>query len=76
MQASCTFLKGLKFPGDVLIDISVSDPGRSSIMVWYVFRASYAPETVFAEAWCKSLWIDTVKEKSIPLPAPVRRLFE
>ncbi len=76
VQASCSFMKALKYPGDVLIDLSVGEPGRASIMIWCAFRASYAPDTVFAEATCKAVWIDKVKEKSIPLPEPLRKLFE
>ncbi|HXC41281.1 MAG TPA: thioesterase family protein [Burkholderiales bacterium] len=75
VTANCTFIKGLKFPGDALVDVSIGEPGRSSLMIWYTFRASYAPDTVFAEGVTKALWIDIVKEKSIPLPGPVRALF-
>ena len=76
VTAACTFIKALKFPGDAIIDVSIGEPGRSSIMIWYRIRASYAPDTVFAEGSSKALWIDTRKEKSIPLPAAVRALFE
>jgi acyl-CoA thioester hydrolase len=75
VTASCSFIKALKFPGDALVDVSIGEPGRSSLLVWYTFRASYAPDTVFAEGVTKVLWIDVVKEKSIPLPGPVRALF-
>ena len=76
VTAQCSFSKAMKFPGDALVDVAISDPGRSSIMIWYRIRASYAPEVVCAEGSTKALWIDIAKEKSIPLPGPVRALFE
>ena len=75
VTATCSFIKALKFPGNALVDVSIGEPGRSSLTIWYTFRASYAPDTVFAEGITKALWIDIVKEKSIPLPGPVRALF-
>ena len=75
VTASCSFSKALKFPGDAIIDVYISEPGRSSIVISYVFRASYAPETVFAEGSTKAVWINNKEEKSIPLPEVVRALF-
>ena len=76
VNASCSFRKAFKYPGDVVATLFVSDPGRSSLMTWYEFRASYDLETVFAEGSAKAVWIDIQKEKSVPLPMVVRALFE
>lgn len=76
VTAACSFIKALKFPGDAVIDVFISEPGRSSLLISYVFRASYAPDTVFAEGSSKAVWINNKAEKSIPLPAVVRALFE
>ena len=76
VTASCSFIKALKFPGDAIIDVFISEPGRSSLLISYVFRASYAPDTVFAEGTSKAVWINTAQEKSIPLPEVVRQCFE
>ena len=72
VNASCTFLKPLKYPGTVEVRLFLAEPGRSSVLTLYEMRPSYAPDILYAEGSAKALWIDMDREKSIPLPEGVR----
>jgi acyl-CoA thioester hydrolase len=74
VNASCTFLKALRFPGEVEVRLYLDEPGRASVMTIYELRPSYDPEALYAEGRAKALWINMDEEKSIPLPARVREL--
>ena len=75
INASCTFFKALRYPGDVDVSLYLDEPGRTSVMTRYELRPSYAPDTLYAEGAAKALWIDMDREKSIPLPAVVKALM-
>jgi len=74
VNAGCTFLKPLRYPGDVEVRLFLAEPGRSSVMTLYELRHSGAPDTLCAEGSARAVWIDMEREKSIPLPDAIRRL--
>lgn len=75
VNAHCSFLKPLTYPGDVEVKVYVGEPGRASIMTYYELRPSYDPRTLYAEGSAKGCWIDTGRGKSIPLPERVRGIM-
>ncbi len=75
INASCTFFKALRYPGDVEVRLYVDEPGRSSVMTIYELRPVHDIDTVYAEGSAKAVWIDMQLEKSIPLPSVVRALL-
>jgi acyl-CoA thioester hydrolase len=73
IDAHCTFLEPLVYPGDVEVKMFVGELGRSSFGSHYemVMNAKR-----YAEGAAKMVWIDRASGKSIPLPAKARALLE
>ena len=76
INSFCTFRRALVYPATIEVRVFVDEPGRSSIMTIYELRPSYDPEVIHADGYAKACWIDMTLQKSIPLPAPLRALFE
>ena len=76
INASCTFLKQLVYPGSVEIRTHVGQAGRTSFETWIEMRPSYDPQTVYAQGSAKVVWVDYVKGKSAPLPEKLRSVIE
>ncbi len=74
VNASCSFLKPLVYPGDVEVRMYIGEVGRASMMTWYELRPSYDPAVVYAQGEAKTCFIDTALGRSIPLPALLRAL--
>lgn len=78
VSAQCSFLKQLKYPGDIEVTTFVSPPGRSSFEVTHEIRL-VAPDgqagDLVAEGGAKVVWINFAAEKSVPLPENIRGLL-
>ncbi len=70
----CTFIRQLKYPGDVLAKHYVSDPGRTSFMAWVTLERVDEPGVLYATGGAKTVWMDYRTGKSVGLPEGVRRL--
>ncbi|KAF3998136.1 acyl-CoA thioesterase [Glaciimonas immobilis] len=75
VNAQCSFLRQLKYPGDVEVSCYMGVIGRSSFEMTYEIRRVDVPEVIFAEGSAKLVWIDFKMEKSVPLPDHVRALL-
>ena len=78
VTAHCSFLRQLKYPGEIETRTFVSPPGRSSFEVTHEIRmvdADGNAEVVHAEGGGKVVWIDFAAEKSVPLPQGVREML-
>ena len=75
VNASCTFIKQLVYPGKVEIKTYVGELGRSSLQTYLELRPSYDAERIYAEGAAKVVWVDYEKEKSVPLPDSIRKLI-
>ena len=65
VNASCTFLRPLVYPGEVEVRMYLSDPGRTSLGSHYeIFKDG----TKYADGAAKLVWIDLATGRSIPLP--------
>ncbi len=73
VNASCTFLEPLVYPGDVEVRVYLGDLGRSSIGSYYDLLMGGRK---YAEGAAKIVWIDLATGRSAPLPelvtAPLR----
>ena len=73
INASCTFLEPLLYPGDVEVRMFLGDPGRSSVGSYYEIAKS---GKMHAEGAAKIVWIDLATGRPTPLPdriaAPLR----
>lgn len=72
INAHCTFLKQLRYPGDIEITTHVGDFGRSSFQTLHQIRRVDSPEVLAAEGGSKVVWVDQRVEKSSPLPPEMR----
>ena len=71
--SACSFRAPLKYPGTVTAEIYLGRMGRSSVRTHYLLIDN-ATGKVAAEGFGVSVWVDSVSNKSIELPAPIRAL--
>ncbi len=75
INASCTFLVPLNYPGTVEVRTSIGAIGRSSVET-YVELLMEGSEQVCAHGASKVVWMDTQTGKSVPIPDFVRAALE
>ena len=68
VNAFCNFYKQLEYPGDVLVKMYVSDPGRSSFESWATLERTDMPGVIHAEGGATTVWVDFPAQKSVPMP--------
>jgi acyl-CoA thioester hydrolase len=69
VNASCTFLVPLVYPGEVEVRMYLGEPGRSSVATHYELDKGGKRA---AEGAAKMVWIDLASGRSVPLPDAVR----
>ncbi|MDD5297907.1 MAG: thioesterase family protein [Rhodocyclaceae bacterium] len=75
VNASCTFLIPMSYPGTVELKTYVGHIGRSSFATYYEMRIE-GDERLFADGAAKVVWMSPRTGKSVPLPDILRRLLE
>jgi acyl-CoA thioester hydrolase len=78
VNAHCSFIKQLKYPGEIEVSTFVGPPGRSSFEVSHEIRlvdASGMAGELHAEGGAKTVWVNFPAEKSAPLPDVIRALL-
>jgi acyl-CoA thioester hydrolase len=75
VNASCTFLVPLTYPGQVEVRMFVGHPGRSSLPTHYELRP-LGEDKLYAHGDAKMVWIAPASGRSIPLPDNMRALAE
>lgn len=77
VNASCTFVAPLVYPGELEVRMFLGEPGRSSVGSFYEI---WCGSRKYAEGAAKIVWIDLASGRSVPLPdritAPLRALEE
>ncbi|UCE31623.1 MAG: acyl-CoA thioesterase [Burkholderiales bacterium] len=73
INASCTFLRQLEYPGTVLVHHFVGELGRSSFQTFVELRRTDEPDTLYAEGAARCVWVDFQRRKSVPMPEHVRQ---
>ena len=73
VNASCTFLRQLEYPGTVLVRQYVGAIGRSSVQTFVDMLRTDEPGTMYAQGAAKVVWVDYSKRKSAPLPEQARQ---
>jgi len=71
VNASCTFIEPLEYPGTVEVRMFVGKPGRSSVESHYEL---WKEGRKYAEGAAKIVWIDLKTQRSAPLPERLRSL--
>ena len=72
VNAGCTFLRQLRYPGTVDVHIFVGAIGRSSMQTAYRMERSDEPGAVYAEGAATVVWTSFADEKSMALPPHIR----
>ena len=78
VNAHCSFIKQLKYPGEIEVSTLVGPPGRSSFEMTHQIRLvdpNGEAGALHAEGGAKVVWVDILAEKSIPLPDGIRDLL-
>lgn len=76
INARCTFLRQLKYPGEVEVRTYVAAPGRSSFETIVEICRADQPDVLVAEGAAKVVWVNYAEEKSVPLPQALRAMLE
>jgi acyl-CoA thioester hydrolase len=75
VNASCTFLLPLVYPGEVEVRMLLGDPGRTSVGSYYEL---WMNGRKYADGAAKIVWLDPANGRPAPLPeavaAPLRAL--
>jgi acyl-CoA thioester hydrolase len=71
VNASCTFLSPLVYPGDVEVRMYLGEPGRTSIGSYYDLTMDGRK---YAEGAAKMVWIDLASGRSVPVPDGIAAL--
>ena len=76
VNAFCNFYKQLEYPGDVLMKMYVSDPGRTTFESWGTMERADSPGTIYAAGGATTIWVDFPKQKAVELPEHIRQLVQ
>jgi acyl-CoA thioester hydrolase len=76
VNAFCNFHKQLEYPGDIVVKMYVSEPGRSSFESWATIERVDDPGVVYASGGATTVWVDFPKQKSAPMPDWFRKHLE
>ena len=71
INASCTFLVPLNYPGVVEVRMFCGRPGRSSVPTYYEIGLQ-GDDTLYATGDSKIVWMDVATGKSVPIPDELR----
>ncbi|MBZ2209429.1 acyl-CoA thioesterase [Massilia soli] len=78
VNAHCTFIKQLKYPGEIEVTTLVGPAGRSSFETYYEIRLvgdDGQAGVLHSEGGAKVVWVNFPAEKSAPLPDGLRQLL-
>lgn len=74
VNAHMSFLKQLRYPGDIDCRMLLGALGRSSVDSRFELRRADLPDVLVAEGGAKLVWVNYREERSVPLPDAVRVL--
>ena len=75
INAFCSFIRQLEYPGDVLARHYVGEIGRSTIDTFATLERTDAPGVVHATGGATVVWTDFKLQKSMPVPDRIRALL-
>lgn len=76
VNAFCSFIRQLEYPGEILARHFVANPGRSSFDTFITLERCDQPGVICAEGGATTVWTDFKAQKSVPLPDEVRALVD
>jgi acyl-CoA thioester hydrolase len=75
INASCTFMIPMTYPGKVEVRTFVGTLGRSSFQTYVEMRIE-GDDKLYAEGAAKVVWMNTLTGKSVPVPEDIRAALE
>jgi acyl-CoA thioester hydrolase len=72
VNAYCSFIKQLRYPGDVRVKHFVTTVGKSSFDTFITMERSDEPDVIWAEGGARMVWLDFASNQSMPLPGWLR----
>ena len=72
VNAHCSFIRELRYPGTVRCRLYAGSAGRSSFETYAVLSRTDDPDTVYAEGGAKVVWVDYRTRRSTPLSEAAR----
>ena len=72
VNAHCSFVRQLEYPGTVLCRVYVGAIGRASFETYTDLSRTEDPDTIYAHGGAKVVWVDFPAKKSAPLPPAIR----
>jgi acyl-CoA thioester hydrolase len=74
VNAFCNFYRQFEYPGDVLMRMYASDPGRTSFESWATMERTDQPGVLHAAGGATTVWVDFPAQQSRPLPDWLRKI--
>ena len=74
VNAFCNFYKQLQYPGDVLVSLYASDPGRTTFETWGTMERADQPGVIYAAGGATTIWVDFPSQKAATLPDWMRTI--
>ena len=74
LNAFCNFYKQFEYPGEILLKLYVSDPGRTTLETWATLEKPEEPGVIHAAGGGTAIWVDFPRHKSAPLPEWLRAI--
>jgi acyl-CoA thioester hydrolase len=68
VNAFCNFYKQLEYPGDILVRMYASDPGRTTFETWGTMERVDQPGVIYAAGGATTIWVDFPSQKAASLP--------
>ena len=75
INAFCSFIRQLEYPGDVLARHYIGGMGRSTLDTYATLERVDRPGEVCATGGATVVWTDFKAQKSVPIPAHYRAQF-
>lgn len=76
IDASMTFLRQLRYPGELICRLLAGPMGRSSLATGFELYRADTPDVCVARGAAKIVWVNYAQGKSIPLPDALRQLID
>jgi acyl-CoA thioester hydrolase len=68
VNAYCSFIKQLRYPGEVVVKHYVTTVGKTSFDTFITMARNDDPGTVWAEGGARMVWIDFATDQAMALP--------
>ena len=75
VNAHCSFIRQLRYPGEIEVRTYVGPAGRSSFETFVEIRRVDDLQSLAAEGGAKVVWVDFSNEQSAPLPDMLRAIL-